>query len=94
MNPIHTLTSFFAAASASDRISAEIRDIRRKYVGKMAVERMPLGAYVPCIIREITWESSYGLDGGFDVVVEYQGGALDGTRSHTSDKVLFFQGSK
>ena len=93
MSIINTLTSFFAAKTASDRISAEIRDIRRKYVGKVAVERMPLGAYVPCKIVAIDWEQSYGLDGGLDVTVEYSAGALDGTRSHTSDKVLFFQGN-
>ena len=91
---ISKLVSWVTAREAGDRISAEIRAIRREFVGKMAIERLPFGTLQECKILEIDWEQSYGLNGGWAVFVEYVGGELDGMQSWTTDTVLFFQGSK
>lgn len=88
------VTDWLFARNAGEKISREIREVRNKYIGKAAVETMPNGKEIWCIIRQIDWEDAYGLNGGWAVKVEYLEGLLKGQSSWTSDRVLTFKGGK
>jgi len=88
-----TVTNWNLARESGDRISREIREVRNKYIGKAAVETMPNGNCVSCVIVSIDWVQEYGISGGWDVGVIYTDTMLKGQMSHTSDTVLSF-GSK
>lgn len=87
IDTIQRLIGWQAAASASDRIHDEVTAIRRHFVGKPAVERLPTGEYVAVTIREIDWEPSYYPGGGWAVRCE----DTLGKSNWTSDRVLFFK---
>lgn len=90
---ITTATNWTFARESGDRISREVAAVRREYIGKAAIETMPNGNRVSCVIVSIDWIQDYGLTGGWDVGVAYTDTMLKGQMSHTSDKVLEF-GSK
>lgn len=91
---VTTVTDWLFARNAGEKISREIREVRKKYIGKAAVETMPSGTQVECVILEIDWIEDYGMKGGWAVRVVYTNGFLKGQMSWTSDKVLSFKGSK
>lgn len=88
------VTSWLFARDAGERINKELVAVRRKYIGVSAVEIMPLGQHVNCVITSIDWIPDYMTNGGWDVGVIYTSGILKGQMSHTSDKVLVDLGSK
>lgn len=90
---ITTATNWTFARDAGDRISREVAAVRKEYIGKAAIETMPTGTKVKCVIAEIDWVSDYGMEGGWAVRVIYTSGYLKGEYSWTSDRVLEF-GSK
>lgn len=87
---ITTVTTWKRTDTAADVISKELAAVRREYIGKAAWETMPTGLQVACVILAIDWVDSYGMNGGWDVRVEYIEGSMKGIQSHTSDKVLQF----
>ena len=80
--------------NSARRAERWLRSIRNKYIGCEVIEVMPSGNLVRAEIVDMTWESSYGLDGGWAVRVKYLEGDMAGQESETSDTVLELTGAK
>lgn len=69
-------------------MARQIRDFQRKCIGLSVIERMPNGNQIAAVVVSMSWQSSYGLGGGWAVRVRYTEGDLAGQESETSDTVL------
>ena len=69
-------------------MARQIRDLQKRCQGLHVIERMPNGNRIAAVIIGMTWQASYGLEGGWSVRVRYSEGDLAGQEAETSDTVL------
>lgn len=91
---ISAIKNITMAQDAAVVIRKETAQLRREFIGKSDIETMPTGARIECVIVEIDWVESYGIEGDWAIRVIYSAGTLKGQFSWTSDKVLDLMGSR